>query len=714
MLEQLSSVFFDEANELLDNLEEQLLTLNDNPNDSETIAAVFRAMHTIKGSSAMFGFNDISNFTHEAESAMDQVRNRIIPVTSELIDLMLKARDHIRNLLEAGAEVSDVLKKASSDLILEFKVYVKKHGGSAAESLAETAKKVFASKQAAQELPSASWRIKFRPSKTILQNGTRPELLVKELTELGTATVVPFFHELPPLSEMDSEICYFSWDVILTTTKTENDIRDVFIFLDSESKVEIEKIGLQPGINNKIGEILVSRKDLKQEDIDEILGEHKPLGEILVEKKVISEEQVKSALAEQQHLNSLNSKGQAQSQAQANAASQTVRISSQKLDELVDLVGELVTFNARLEQQAILTENLTFKNLSEQCGRISVMLRDSSMGLRMVPISTLFSRFRRTVHDLAGQLGKNIELFMEGAETELDKTVVEKLNDPLLHLVRNSVDHGIELPSVRAEQNKNPTGTITLSAKHVGAFILITIKDDGKGLDRDAIREKGIQRGLIREDTKIEDIEIYNLIFQPGFSTAKQVTAVSGRGVGLDVVKKDISSLGGTVSVETEKGKGSSFILKIPLTLAIIDGMLTTIGNTKYIVPLNTIAECMSFPTDKDKKDDLILKTTLHGKELKCINLRKFFNVEDSEYPSKQEIVAVYDNDHVIGLTMDKILGSNQTVIKPIGRLFNNCTGINSATLLGDGTVALILDVLKLTELLKSVEKNESKKQAEK
>lgn len=702
MLEQLSSVFFDEANELLDNLEDQLLTLNDNPADTETIAAVFRAMHTIKGSSAMFGFNDISNFTHEAESAMDQVRNGIIPVTSELIDLMLKARDHIRNLLGAGTIVPDDLKNASENLILEFKVYVKKHGGSAGESPAETAKKVQAQKKAAEPEVSASWRIKFRPSKKILQNGTRPELLVKELTELGTATVVPFFHEMPPLSEMDAELCYFSWDIILTTPKTENDIKDVFIFLDSDSKVEVEKIDLQPGASNKIGEILVARKDVNQEDIDKILSEHKQLGEILVDNKIVSEEQVQAALAEQQHLNALKAKAQNSAGA---AASQTVRISSQKLDELVDLVGELVTFNARLEQQAILSDSTTFKNLSEQCGRISLMLRDSSMGLRMVPISTLFSRFRRTVHDIAGQLGKNVNLFMEGAETELDKTVVEKLNDPLLHLVRNSVDHGIELPAVRIAQKKDPVGTVTLSAKHIGAFILVTIKDDGAGLDKNAIRAKGIQRGLIKEEQKLEDSEIYNLIFQPGFSTSKQVTSISGRGVGLDVVKKDISSLGGTVSVETEYGKGSSFILKIPLTLAIIDGMLTTIGKTKYIVPLNTIAECMSFNADAGKKDDLIITTNLHGKELKCINLRKFFKTDENEYPAKQEIVAVYDNDRVIGLVVDKILGSNQTVIKPLGRLFNNCTGINGSTVLGDGSVALILDVLKLTELLKSIEK---------
>ncbi|MBQ0052691.1 MAG: chemotaxis protein CheA [Treponema sp.] len=703
MLEQLSSVFFDEANELLDNLEEQLLTLSDNPGEMDTISAVFRAMHTIKGSAAMFGFNDISTFTHEVESAMDQVRNGIIPVTSELIDLMLKARDHIRTMLEAGTEVPENIKKASSGLVLEFKVYITKHGGSSAESPSETAKKVQAIKTKAEEkeIPSATWRIKFRPSQAIMQNGTRPELLVKELSELGTATVVPFAHDLPKLSEMVSEFCYYSWDVILTTTKTENDIKDVFIFLDSESKYEVEKIDLAPGENNKIGEILVARNDVSQEDIDKILGAHKQLGEILVEKNVISEEQVKSALAEQQHLKSLSSTGQATA-----AGNQTVRISSQKLDELVDLVGELVTFNARLEQQAILTDNPSFKTLSEQCGRISVMLRDSSMGLRMVPINTLFSRFRRTVHDLAGQLGKNIEMVTEGAETELDKTVVEKLNDPLLHLIRNSVDHGVELPEDREAAGKPAMGTVKLSAKHVGAFILITITDDGKGLDRDAIRAKGIQKGLITEDQELSDPEIFNLIFQPGFSTAKAVTSISGRGVGLDVVKKDIATLGGSVSIESEKGKGTSFILKIPLTLAIIDGMLTTINDVKYIVPLNTIAECMAIKADPENKDELLFSTTLHGKELKCINLRKFFGIQ-GDYPVKQEVVAVYDNDRVVGVVVDKILGSNQTVLKPIGQLFSNCTGINGSTILGDGSVALILDILKLTELMKFHEKEE-------
>ena len=696
MLEQLSSVFFDEANELLDNLEEQLLALSDNNGDPETIAAVFRAMHTIKGSSAMFGFNEISTFTHEAESAMDQVRNGVIPVTPELIDLLLKARDHIRSLLDAGAEVSEEVHKSSEALILEFKVYVQSHGGNATET-ASSVKKIEPKKA---DENTATWRIKFRPSSTIMQNGTRPELLIKELTELGTATVVPFYNDLPVLSEMDSELCYFSWDVILTTTKTKNDIEDVFIFLDSESKIEVEKIDLLPGENNKIGEILVSRKDVSQDDVDEILKAKKQLGLMLVEKKIVSEEQVRSALAEQQHLKSLSPNGQVQSQ----AAAATLRISSLKLDQLVDLVGELVTFNARLDQEAIKTDNVTFKNLSEQCDRIAVMMRDISMGLRMVPVGTLFQKFKRTVHDLSTQLGKRVEMVMVGSETELDKTVIEKLNDPLLHLVRNSVDHGVELPEDRIAAGKNPVGTVTLAAKHAGAFINISIKDDGKGLDKNAIREKAIQKKLISPDDDLSDSEIFSLIFQPGFSTAKQVTSVSGRGVGLDVVKKDLGTLGGTVTTESEPGKGTTFLLKIPLTMAIIDGMLVTIGTVTYIVPLNTISECISSTITKEQMDDDFIVTTNHGKDLKSVNLRKFFKITDP-LPDHQEIVSVYDGDEVYGLVVDKILGSQQTVIKPLGNLYGNCTGINSSTILGDGSVALILDIFQLTSMIKNSER---------
>lgn len=707
MLEQISSVFLDEASELLENLEEQLLTLESNPTDMETIGAVFRAMHTIKGSSAMFGFNAVSEFTHEVESAMDQVRNGIVPVTNELIDLMLKARDHIRDMLDAGSDITQEINQTSQSLIQSFKEFVNKNGGATPEDIINEAASApppeSINTQKNESAPS-TYRIKFRPSKTVLQNGTRPELLVKELTELGTATVVAFYDGLPPLSQIDSELCYFSWDIMLTTEKTENDINDVFIFLDSDSTINIEKVELNPDANYRIGDILVDRNEVSQKQIESVISEHKQLGQILVEKQMVSQQQIKSALAEQQHLKSLNDGGQPSS-----AATQTsIRVSSEKLDTLVDLIGELVTFNARLEQVAIEKNIPILKNLSEQCGRLAVSLRDTSMEIRMLPIGTLFTRFRRTVRDLAEQLGKEIELVIEGAETELDKTVIEKLNDPLLHLIRNSVDHGIELPLERVAKGKNGRGTVTLSAKHQGGVVIITISDDGKGLDKKAIRIKGIEKGLINENDELTESEIFHLIFQPGFSTAKQVSNISGRGVGLDVVKKDVLSLGGSVSIESKPDQGTSFILKIPLTLAIIDGMLTQIGGTKYIIPLNSISECLFYAKPAKKTSDPMFPATeVHGKDIPCIDLRKFFKIPEPHNP-KMEVVAINTQDGTIGIIVDKILGNHQTVIKPLGKLYQNCLGIGNATILGDGSVALILDVYKLADLVIDNEKGKN------
>ncbi len=704
MLEQISSVFLEEANELLDNLEEQLLTLEENPGDMETIGAVFRAMHTIKGSSAMFGFNAISEFTHEAESAMDQVRNGIVPVTNELIDLMLKSRDHIRFMLDAGQDITPEITQTSQTLILAFKTYVATHGGANSKDENSIPQNHPSQEPLKKEENSSTYRIKFRPSKKIMQNGTRPELLVKELSEMGNASVVAFYDELPELSKMNAEECYFSWDIILTTTKTRNDIEDVFIFLDNESTFSIEKIDLNPDQDYRIGEILVDRNDVSKNQIDSIMNEHKQLGQILVEKQLVSENQIKSALAEQQHLKNINSENPAST---ANNAVQTsIRVSSEKLDSLVDLIGELVTFNARLEQIAIDKDLPILKTLSEQSSRLAVSLRDTSLEIRMLPIGSLFTRFKRTVRDLAEQLGKQIELVIEGAETELDKTVVDKLNDPLLHLVRNSVDHGIELPVERIANKKDPKGTITLSAKHQSGAVVITITDDGKGLDKEAIRKKAIEKNLITEDAELSESEIFHLIFQPGFSTAKTVSNISGRGVGLDVVKKDIFSLGGSVSVESKAGQGSSFILKIPLTLAIIDGMLTQIGNTKYIIPVNTISECLFFEhSGKKNSESLFPFTLVHGKEVPCIDLRKYFKTPEPHNP-KKEVVTINTQDGVVGIIVDKILGSHQTVIKPLGKLYRNSIGISNSTILGDGSVALILDVYKLADLINAREKN--------
>lgn len=695
----MASVFLDEAKDLLDNLEEQILTLESNPEDKESIGAIFRAIHTIKGSASMFGFKAVSEFAHEVESTLSLVRDEKISVDKELIGLSLKARDHIRDLLNAGQEIHQNLEVNSQTLTIAFKTYVSEKGilDSVIGSPKNTPQNPPPEQPKSIEESTHTFRVNFSPCKKIFQNGTRPELLLKELCGLGKATVVSFYDELDRLSKVDSELCYFSWDIILTTQKTESDIREVFIFLDNESSFAIEEVELAPEEPHKIGEIFVDRSDVSKQQLDSIIQQNKPLGQILVEKQIISPQQVKSALAEQEHFKGLaNDTGTFSSSLQQ----QSIRVNPEKLDYLVDLIGELVTFNARLEQLAIEKNIPALKNLSEQCERLVISLRDTSLDIRMLPIGTLFNKFRRTVRDISDQLGKKVDFIIEGADTELDKTVIEKLNDPLLHLVRNALDHGVEFPAERIAYGKNPLGMVKLSAKHQGAFVTITVSDDGKGLNKSVIQQKGIEKKLISKDDKLSEIEIFNLIFQPGFSTAKNVSNISGRGVGMDVVKKDIMSLGGSVSIESEFGKGTNFVLKIPLTLAIIDGMLTQVGNTKYIIPVNTISECLIMKKIVSKKQDPMLPhAEVHGKDIACIDLRTFFKIT-SDRPAKQELVTINTSDGVYGIAVDKILGNRQIVIKPLGKLFHNCTGVSNSTILGDGTVAIVLDVFKLTDII--------------
>ena len=380
---------------------------------------------------------------------------------------------------------------------------------------------------------------------------------------------------------------------------------------------------------------------------------------------------------------------------------QTIKVNSEKLDKLIDLVGELVTFNARLGQLSQSIQNNVLSTLGEQGERLIIELRDTAMDMRMLPIGTIFSRFRRLVRDLAGNLNKDIELVTEGAETELDKTVIEKLNDPLVHLIRNSVDHGIEMPDERKKRGKNPTGKVVLRAQHAGAFVLITIEDDGAGLNKRIITQTAIEKRLISPDDELSDSEIYDLIFMPGFSTASQVTSVSGRGVGMDVVKKDIMALGGTVTTVTEEGKGTKFILKLPLTLAIIEGILVQIADSFFIIPLSNVVECLGF--ERKIFDRISGSINIRNEVVPYIDLRNFFEI-NTEFPASEQVVIVNDQDSRLGLVVDKVIGNYQTVIKPLGKLYKNVTGISGATILGDGSVALIIDVFKLSDVLKEAD----------
>lgn len=697
MTDKMAEIFLDEANDLLDKLEDLLLELENNPEDIETIQAVFRIMHTIKGSSGMFGFDAISRFTHEVESAFDGVRNGEVLVTPELITHTLSARDHIRKLLDEPDNPDN--ESESKDLIEVFKLYVQQNSKTPPKE-EEAVQKAPEPVKPADNKPKEeeTWRINFVPAADVFKNGTRPIALLEELQGMGKCSITPFFSKIPRLNDIDPTVCYLSWEIIITTTASEDDLKDVFIFLDSTSTVQITHISFdedQDEEPKRIGEILVERNVTTADVINEVLSAHKTIGQVLTDSKVVSKETMQAALAEQKHLRDLQEKKQQET------SSQTIKVNSEKLDKLIDLVGELVTFNARLGQLSQTIQNSELSTLAEQGERLILELRDTTMDMRMLPIGTIFSRFRRLVRDLSKDLKKNIELVTEGAETELDKTVIEKLNDPLVHLIRNSVDHGIETPAVREAAGKNPQGTVTLKAEHNGAFVSITIEDDGAGLNKKAIRQKAVERGLISASDELTDNEICELIFQPGFSTASQVTSVSGRGVGMDVVKKDITALGGTVSTTTVPGKGTKFTLKLPLTLAIIEGILVKIGEASFVVPLSNVVECLEFERPENSK--VCASVNIRNEVIPYIDLREFFEIEDP-VPALEQIIIVNDQDSRIGLVIDKVIGNYQTVIKPLGRLYKNTFGFSGATILGDGSVALILDIYKLSDIVRNME----------
>ena len=709
MLDKINSVFFEEASELLEQLEGHLLSLDENPNDKEIVAAVFRAMHTIKGSSGMFGFDEISKFTHEVENTFDMVRNGSAPVTKDLISLTLKARDHIRLLLDSKTPGEHSAE--SQELINDFRTFMSQYTG----EVVQTAKSfqpnpdivIMDSEEDIPELESIpdseevllSYKVNFVPSRDILKNGTRPRMLVRELADLGDASIIMFLDDIPPLSQLDPELCYVSWTVFLTTESSKNDIQDVFIFVNDDSKIDIRTFEIDREFSPKIGEILIHNKVITKQNLDDIIQKRMKVEQMLLDENLITPAQLHVAMLEQEHTKNIIKK-QSETPSAQSQNSQSIRVSSDKLDMLIDIVGELVTFTARLNQISQDHGISSLLSLSEQGEKLILNLRDTAMDMRMLPIGTIFSRFRRLVRDLSSELGKDIELETEGADTELDKTVIEKLNDPLVHLIRNSIDHGIEMPEDRKAKGKNPVGTVRLKAKHAGAFVLITIQDDGAGLNTDKIQKKALEKGIIGPNSDLTTQEINELIFAPGFSTADKVSSISGRGVGMDVVKKDITALNGTVSVESTPGEGSSFILKLPLTLAIIEGMLVQIGNEKFIIPLSNIEECLIFNPREDDDGSMCSYIDSRGSYLPYVNLRSYFDIE-GDVPKNRQVVVVNDSDSRIGLVVDTVIGNHQTVIKPLGKLYSHIDGLSGATILGDGSVALILDVFKLVTLLK-------------
>jgi two-component system, chemotaxis family, sensor kinase CheA len=654
--EQFKQSFREEAREILTELESALLELNENPSDTELVSRIFRGLHTIKGSGAMFGFERLAAFMHDLETAFDLVRSGRLQISSELIDLTLSALDQIRAMLEEGAGGAAPVDPAACATIL---LSVRKLA--VIEERADAAKKSEpAPEQSAPNVAAApagaieNWHIRFAPGPDLMRYGANPSLLLRELRQLGKLSARAVLDAVPALSEIDPERCYAWWEMDLATGAGREAIRDVFIFVEDMCELSIAAAG------------------------DPAPSVAQTLPNSDAERTARALEDGRSA-----------SPGRRSYDKPDNASS--LRVPAAKLDQFVDLVGELVTVQARLSELSSWRDDAEVTAVSEEVERLTSALRESSMNIRMMPIRGTFEKFRRLVHDLARDLGKNVELTIEGADTELDKTVIEQLGDPLMHLIRNSMDHGIEPADVRAASGKPLTASIHLAARHSGASVLVTVTDDGRGIDADAVRRRAVERGLISAEAQLSESQIFALLFEPGFSTAATVTDVSGRGVGMDVVRQRVESLRGAVEVTSQPGQGTSVTLRLPLTMAIIDGLLVGVGDACFVLPLSITLECIELTRQDIARANGKHIANVRGELVPYIRLREHFHMR-SQAPEIEQIMLVETGEGRFGFVVDRVLGNCQTVIKSLGRFYRQVQVVSGATILGNGTVALILD----------------------
>jgi len=665
-----AAAYLQEAEEHLEVIEEALLILEEDPGDVEAIDRLFRSMHTIKGSGAMFGFEDISSFTHHVETALDDVREGRLAVNKELIDLVLRARDQIGKMLRASSDGTPV------DLVEVERIIGALERLSGKASQVQNAKE---KKEVEKRGPSV-FRICFTPHSSVMKTGLDPGALVKELSDFGECEICLHTENIPEWDNFDPESCYLSWEFHLLTAHKENEIRDVFIFVEGESDISIERLkALKDGDSvSEIGEIV--------DEVDAVLPEKKREGELLEGSGKVIEEQMVPVFSKQPVL---------KEQRKEKSGINSVRVPFDRLDRLVNLVGELVVTQARLSQLSSTVERRDLSSQVEEIERLTAEMRNCVLNIRMMPIATTFGRFKRLVRDLSSELGKKIDLETAGGDTELDKTVIERLGDPLVHILRNSIDHGLELPEERLARGKGERGIIRLAAEHKGANVVVSVSDDGRGLDREIIMEKALSRGLISTSAGLSDSDVFNLVFHPGFSTVQSVTSISGRGVGMDVVRRQIDSLRGSVKIESEKGRGTTVIMSLPLTLAIIDGLVVQVGKNRYIVPVAVVSECMEQPLDTNRN-----LMSFRGVLIPYIRIRDFFDIT-GERLAVEQIIVVNVEGQQIGIVVDKIIGTHQAVIKSLGKSYKDAEGLSGATIMGDGTVALILDVVHLVSCAK-------------
>ncbi|WP_291739756.1 chemotaxis protein CheA, partial [Limnobacter sp. UBA1615] len=615
-----------------------ILQLEKSPEDLELLNAAFRAIHTIKGSAGVFGFANITHFVHDLETVLDRVRNQELQFDSALGNLVLACCDQVHTLvesLESGVNAIDLDEASVAEqtkLTAQLKAYL------------------LHEQESLESESSGEWLIQVELGLDTFRDGFDPYSIFSYLSKSGQfKSMEPQFQRIPKLGEFDPESCFLGFKALYETAQSQAEILDAFEFLPEECKVAVTSAALAHPVTEVKGSASSSSPG-----------------------SVVKEPARK-----------------------AKTATSTIRVQSDKLDALINLVGELVIANAGTVEQARKSQNFALLEATCAVGALIEEIRDGALGLRMVEIGECFQRFQRVVRDTAQALGKEVDLIIQGEETELDKSVVEKISDPLMHLVRNAMDHGLETPDERLKAGKKDKARLTLNAYHDGGHIVIEVGDNGRGLVHEKIRAKAIEKGIVSATQTLSESDINMLIFAPGFSTAAAVTDISGRGVGMDVVKRNIEALRGTVNVRSKEGAGTTFEIRLPLTLAIIDGFQIAVGNSVYVIPLAYVRECVELTGSGSNSDAVDLSYDLRGEYLPCIRLRKVFG-ETSDKPKRENIIVVSHGGMKVGIVADRLLGESQTVIKPLGGLFEGNPAVSGGTIMGNGEVALIVDIPKL------------------
>lgn len=714
--------FYIEAHEHLEAMENILLQIEEAEPSPELLNDIFRSAHTIKGSAGIFALEHIVNFTHVVENILDKARDNDIVFDNKLLNVLFLCQDHIKTLVSTSLDdfqQNPELQAQSQELITKLAPWTDTN---TSELPTEQTAEQDETNQKIQENSSDNncWHISLRLSEDCLRNGMDPLSFIKFLETLGEIKHIETITEnFPNAEDFDSETLYFAYEIALQSNADLEAIENTFMFVKDDSDITIlppdakiddylALIDSLPEENQQLGDILVKCGSLTRHSLEQALNEQQQtnqnissnnapsskLGEVLSQNNLVPEKVIDAALTKQK-----------QTQTNANAGKQ-IRIDSNRLDHLINLIGELVINQQRIDLLAGKTKSSPLIEAVDDFEDFTEQIRDAALKLRMIPIGATFQRFKRLVRDTAQELNKNIELTITGSETELDRVMVEKLADPLTHIVRNAMDHGLESIEERAATNKTTKGQLTLSAYHDAGHVVISISDDGKGINKDKVLEKAIAKGIVTSDGKLSDQELFHLIFHPGFSTAQQITNLSGRGVGMDVVKRNVEALQGNIEIQSKQGLGTQFIIRLPLTLAIIDGFHVESHHTHFIIPQATIIECIDLTSHQDIDSKHCIN--LRGEMIPYLNISEIFNLKPTKTISngqqadkkiRTELVIVQFGNDIAGIAVEKLNGEIQTVVKPLGPIFHSLKGIGGSSLLGNGEIAFILDVPQLIEL---------------